>query len=66
MSYKITREAAQKVLDAMPETLDLMDFAQKLRRAADVLAGIEQANAGMLVPHEEALRQIKSRVALVK
>jgi predicted transcriptional regulator len=51
------KQAAHKLLDSLPETVTWDDLAYEVEVRASIERGLEDAEAGRTVSHEEVLKQ---------
>ena len=53
------KEQVRSAIEAMPETASIEDIREELLVLEGVNKGLDQADAGQLVPHEEVERQLE-------
>jgi predicted transcriptional regulator len=53
---------AQRLLDSLPETATWDDLAYEVYVRQSIEAGLQEADAGRLVDHEEAIARVRARI----
>ena len=55
------KDRAKQIIDALPDEVTWDDLVYGFYVRAKIQAGIEAAEAGRVVPHEEVVRRFRSR-----
>ena len=59
MAAETVKQKILQVVERLPDTATLEDAIERLCFLANVEEGLRQSDAGEMVPHAEAIRQIR-------